>query len=82
MHAKLLLTRAEDRATVETDPSADAGGQTAGRGLALRLFFKPAGGHQSDKLKSSSAQNQILRADPSGRPDIHLRHQAEAVAED
>jgi hypothetical protein len=46
------LARAEGRATLESDLSADAGGQTAGQGLRdSALFFPcPAGGPESDKL--------------------------------
>lgn len=46
------LARAEDRATLESDVSAAAGGYTAGQSLRILpfVFLCPAGSPESDKL--------------------------------
>ena len=48
---KIKAPGAEDRATLESDPSADFGGRTEGQSLGLCLWsFCPSGGPEGDKL--------------------------------
>ena len=42
-HVRVAVAGAEDRATLESDPSADAGEYTDGQGQELCPFFCPSG---------------------------------------
>ena len=48
---RVLLAGAEDRATLESDLSADVGAYTDGQGNSLCPFVCPSGMPESDKLK-------------------------------
>ena len=47
---RVLLAGAEDRATLESDLSAEAGAYTDGQGTLLCPFCCPSGMQESDKL--------------------------------
>ena len=56
VHGRPIVARPEDRATLESDLSAVAGGRTDGQGqiaLPFLLSFLPSGGPVSDKLQGS-----------------------------
>ena len=81
-HAMFPFTRAEDRATLESDPSADAGVIRMERASHLwrgfSLFTFPSGNPKSDKLILIFRRYRLITfgLTVNLQPDIHLRHRA------